>query len=124
MFFLYGLYARHLRRFAIHFGTPVTDTDGGGRLLVLQSEEFYADRRRVVSQIWRFAGLAAVPQAVAGQGSRANAGELWGGGAYLGQLRPAERLKLLAFYAPHNRELYEWLGKDFGWEAGDLSGAI
>lgn len=120
MFFSYGMYAHHLRRFARHFGAPVTE-GVDGRLLVLQSEAFYADRRRVVSQVWRFAGLVDVPQA--GGGGRANAGQLWGGGAYLGQLRPAERSKLLAFYAPHNRELYAWLGKDFGWEAGAQGGA-
>jgi hypothetical protein len=120
MFFSYGMYVQHLRRFARHFGQPVTDGGAEGRLLVLQSEAFYADRARVVRQVWRFAGLAAVPQPDGG--SRSNAGELWGGHAYLGHLRPAERAKLLAFYAPHNRELYAWLGTDFGWEASEAQG--
>ena len=34
-----------------------------------------------------------------------------------GKLRPTERAKLNAFYAPHNRELYRLIGRDFGWEA-------
>jgi len=121
MFFDYGLYALHLRRFARHFGTPLTNAAGArpaDRILVLKSEDMYADAWAVVSQVLAFAGLApdAEVEARVRAAGRANAGSLWGGGGYLGRLRPAERAKLLAYYKPHNLELYSWLGRDFGWE--------
>jgi len=131
MFFNYGLYARSLRLFALHFGPPVTRAadarPGAERLLLLSSEEFYADSAATLRQVFEFAGLDPLPAAEAtsrspaatgpGTPTHANAGSAWGGSAYLGKLRPEERLKLSRFYAPHNRELYAWVGKDFGWEA-------
>ena len=42
---------------------------------------------------------------------------MWGGKGYTGKLQPAERKKLQGWYAPHNKELYTLIGRDFGWEA-------
>lgn len=131
-----GLYARKLRLFASHFGPPVPRAadarPGAERLLLLSSEEFYAESAATLRQVFEFAGLDPLPAAEAtsrspaatgpGTPTHANAGSAWGGSAYLGKLRPEERLKLSRFYAPHNRELYAWVGKDFGWEvAANLS---
>lgn len=126
MFFSYGLYAHHLRKYEVHFGTPITDAKTArswDRILVIKSEDYYADRVRFVKEVWQFAGLDSFPQVEAALESTAgqdkghqNAGALWGGHNYLGKLRAIEREKLLKFYAPHNHELYQWLRKDFGWE--------
>ena len=154
MFFNYGLYARHLRRYMAHFGREA--------LLVEASEAFYAAPWPTVARVLAFAKLpelpsvkrAAAAQAAPGQqsappqpveseqpprgegggsssvmsssvpagGRGLNSGRVWGGEGYTGRLRPAERAKLAAFYAPHNRELYALLGRDFGWERGGGGG--
>ena len=49
--------------------------------------------------------------------SNRNVGKLWGGSGYAGKLQPTERKKLGAYFAPHNKELYTLVGRDFGWEA-------
>lgn len=119
MFFNFGLYARHLRRYLAHFGREA--------LLIECSEDFYAAPREVVDRVLAFANLPAhgAVQAAADRhpvGSsvstpnRLNSGQLWGGAGYTGRLQPSERAKLDAFYAPHNQELYALVGRDFGWE--------
>jgi hypothetical protein len=119
MFFNYGLYARHLRRYLAHFGREA--------LLIECSEDFYSAPRDVVERVLAFANLptqAAVRAAADRQASstsfstrgRLNSGQLWGGDGYTGHLQPKERAKLEAFYAPHNQELYALVGRDFGWE--------
>lgn len=30
-------------------------------------------------------------------------------------MKPELRRRLVAFYAPHNQRLYDYLGRDFGW---------
>ena len=49
------------------------------------------------------------------KGGRAS--EPWGGSGYAGKLQPTERRKLGAYFEPHNRELYQLIGRDMGWEA-------
>ena len=45
-----------------------------------------------------------------------NSGQEWGGTGYVGHLQPAERTQLVAYYRPHNQELYALLGRDLEWE--------
>jgi uncharacterized membrane protein YgcG len=114
MFFNYGLYARHIQRFAAHFGM--------GRLLIERSEDFYEDASPTVSRVLAFAGLRE-PPAFAEKMRRAaltrsarNDGGLWGGSKYAGRLLHTERRKLQDWYAPHNAELYALMGRDMQWE--------
>merc|ERR1712087_202872 len=114
MFFNYGMYAYHLRRYFNYFGRE--------RILILKSEDLYRSPLEAVRQVVAFAGLASLRQHEArvlqenSEGKR-NSGSLWGGSSYSGKLAIAERSKLLAFYKPHNRDLYQLVGRDFGWEA-------
>ena len=112
MFFDFGMYARHLAKFWRHFGRA--------QLLVLKSEDFYADAWPVVRQVLEFAGLPAldeVREAVAKGAANHNSGAKWGGKDYKAKLQPLERRLLHDYYAPHNKELYELLGRDMAWEA-------
>ena len=116
---------RSLRRYVHHFGRR--------RLLVERSEDFYAEPGATAQRVLAFAGLAIAGRTKSddaverGRGGRAwrtqplsaterNAGLLWAGRSYAGTMRPTERRKLQAFYAPHNRELYGLVGRDMGWE--------
>ena len=112
MFFDFGMYAQHLAKFWRHFGRE--------QLLVQKSEDFYADAWPVVRAVLEFAGLPAldeVQQAVARGGANHNSGSKWGGKDYKAKLQPLERKLLHDYYAPHNKELYELIGRDMGWEA-------
>ena len=74
----------------------------------------------VVRQVLEFAGLPAldeVQQAVAKGAANHNSGAKWGGKDYKAKLQPLERKLLHDYYAPHNKELYELIGRDMGWEA-------
>ena len=82
MFFSYGMYAEHLRKFRRHFEES--------RMLVLRSEDFYADAWPVVEQVYRFAGLPildGLQEGVRRSGGKHNAGSLWGGKSYTGKLQ-------------------------------------
>lgn len=116
MFFNYGLYASHLRTYRAAFGA--------GAILVERSEDFYADAWPTVGRVVAHFGLPALPASVVAaqrakpaDARKRNSGGVWGGAEYTGRLLPAERIKLNAFYRPHNAELYAMLGRDMGWEA-------
>ena len=111
MFFAFGMYAEHLRKFQRHFAES--------QLLVLRSEDFYADAWSVVEQVYRFAGLPildGLQEGVLRSSGKRNAGSLWGGSSYTGKLQAKERALLHAYYGPHNQELYALIGRDMGWE--------
>jgi hypothetical protein len=59
-------------------------------MLVLRSEDFYADAWPVVEQVYRFAGLPildGLQEGVRRSGGKHNAGSLWGGKSYTGTLQ-------------------------------------
>ena len=59
-------------------------------MLVLRSEDFYADAWPVVEQVYRFAGLPVLDglqEGVRRSGGKHNAGSLWGGKSYTGNLQ-------------------------------------
>lgn len=114
MFFDYGLYAKHVRKFHAHFGTAA--------LLVERSEDFYQDAASTISRILSFAHLpepasySALVQERALSKKARNVGSVWGGSEYTGRLQVAERRKLQAWFAPHNRDFYALIGRDMQWE--------
>lgn len=76
------------------------------RMLVIGSEDFYADPLETMTEVLQFLGL---PDARFDSFPKHNAGENPG-------LNPATRRRLEDFFQPHNQRLYEYLGRDFGWD--------
>lgn len=127
MFFEYGMYARHVRKFFEHFGRE--------RVLVESSEPFYAEAWPSVARVLAHAGIdaplsfeATVRAGVSASasdrvppGKSRNSGSRWGGKDYRGKLLPAERCKLSWYYAAPNRNLYKLLGREFGWADGRMA---
>lgn len=77
----------------------------GERLLVLRSEDLYRDPRETLSQVYSFLGL---PKWEPGHFKPYNQKPY-------SAIDPKTRQKLLDYFEPHNRRLYEYLGRDFGW---------
>jgi hypothetical protein len=75
------------------------------RLLVLRSEDLYRDPRETLFQVNRFLGL---PEWEPGHFTPYNQKPY-------SEIDPKTRQKLLDYFEPHNRRLYEYLGRDFGW---------
>ena len=94
----FGLYADALERWWSHVPPE--------RLLVLISEEFFADERATVQRVTEFVGLP--PH----DGYDITAGNQ---GGYVARPSPATRERLQEFYAPYNQRLYSLLGRDLGW---------
>jgi len=93
-----GVYVDQIREWHNHF-----DPD---QLLVLKSEDFFKNTRKMMQLVCDFLGL---PE--------------WDGGNF-GQVKnkrrynpmsPTIREKLESYFEPHNQRLYDYLGQDFGW---------
>jgi hypothetical protein len=95
-----GQYIEHLRRWAEHFPRS--------QLLVLQSEWLFRDPAAATSAVQEFLGLRL---------HRAHTYEPVLQGKYERNMPPELRRRLLAYFEPYNRELYEWLGQEFEWGA-------
>ena len=78
-----------------------------GNLLVIHSEEFYADPKTVLARVHAFLGVEDHTMA-----------QYW---PYNEQhpepMDPAVRQRLLDYFAPFNTDLYGMLGADLGWNA-------
>ncbi|MGH3383394.1 MAG: sulfotransferase domain-containing protein [Nocardioidaceae bacterium] len=93
-----GRYLEHLR--------PWLDTFPREQLLVIRSEDLYADPRAVSSQVQRFLGLTETDIDRLDHHNRLP----------VPAMDAATRQRLVEYYRPHNAALYEALGVDFGWE--------
>jgi hypothetical protein len=94
-----GLYLEQLLQWLEHYPR--------NRLLVLQSERLFQDPAGTMSQVHEFLGirshqLARYKPFFAGDYDHGMPAEL--------------RTKLSAYFEPHNRELYRWLGTEFDWK--------
>lgn len=95
-----GLYAEQLKRYFELFPRE--------QILVLKSETFFLDPKPVFSRVCRFLGLD--PELARTDFPPRNVGD------YDASLVSSSVHEELArYFAPHNRELYELLGEDFGW---------
>ena len=93
-----GRYLEQLRRWVEHFPRS--------QLLVLQSERLFADPVAATAAVHEFLG---VPP------HRLEHYKPFLHGAY-DRAMPAEvRTRLVEYFEPHNRELYDWLGEEFDW---------
>ena len=79
------------------------------RMLVIKSEDFFADPRHTLHETLDFLELPAWEPGDADLGERRNKG------SYERGIDPETRRRMEEFYEPHNRRLYELLGVDFGW---------
>lgn len=77
------------------------------QLLVLRSEDMYDDVQGVFDQVCDF---LVVPRFELATTRAFNASKA------RSSVPPQQREELAGFYAPHNRELYGFLGRDLGWE--------
>jgi hypothetical protein len=93
-----GLYLEQLQRWMGHFPRS--------QLFVLQSEALFRDPAGMSEQVYRFLGLA--PHRLAHY-------KPFYRGDYERGISEALRARLVAYFEPHNRELYRWLGQEFDW---------
>jgi hypothetical protein len=93
-----GLYLEQLRRWAQYFSRS--------QLLVLQSEELFRDPVGTTASVHQFLGLEPQPLQVERPFVRPQ---------YDRNLPADKRAELLAFFQPHNHELFRWLGQTFDW---------
>lgn len=75
-------------------------------LLVLRSEDLFADPSSVVEQSLDFLG---VPSRERKEYGKLNEGRY-------SEMDAALRERLVDYFEPHNQRLYEWLGRNFGWD--------
>lgn len=93
-----GIYVDQLRRWIELFGRE--------SMIIVRSEDFCDDPATTVDQVFRFLGL---PSWTTDRYKKYNL-------AHYEPLDAATRERLIAYYEPHNRRLYEYLGLDMGWE--------
>ncbi len=79
------------------------------QVLVIKSEELYEEPERIYDQTLKFLDL---------RPWRLTSYEHYNRGAYAG-MHPETRERLADYFAPHNRQLYDLLGWDLGWDADD-----
>ena len=93
-----GRYLEQLRRWLEHFPRS--------QLLVLQSERLFADPVAATAAVHQFLGV---------RPHRLEHYKPFLHGAY-DRAMPAEvRTRLVEYFEPHNRGLYDWLGEEFDW---------
>jgi intracellular sulfur oxidation DsrE/DsrF family protein len=97
-----GIYVDQLLRWSEFFRKE--------QMLVLKSEDFFESPKETLGLVldflglpeWEFETLEIVPK-------RRNAGD------YEQKMDPSTRRKLEEYFEPHNKRLYKFLGRDFGW---------
>lgn len=98
-----GRYAEQLERFYAAFPAE--------QVLVIRSEDLFAQPRRVVREITDFLGLPPMPDSVVLP--RLNAADPYGPGSTV----PEDvRTLLHEHFAPHNRQLEQMLGRSLAWD--------
>jgi hypothetical protein len=93
-----GLYADQLESWVKLFGRD--------QLLIIKSEDFYANPSMVLGQVLQFLGL---PAWTSDTFRKYNL-------AHYANMEPVTRERLAAFFRLPNQKLHEFLGVDFGWD--------
>jgi hypothetical protein len=96
-----SIYVDHLQRWSEFFPRE--------QMLVLKSEDLFDNPRQTLKVVLEFLGLPEWEPDASELGNRRNTG------GYKQEMDPATRRRLEEYIEPHNRRLYEYLGKDFGW---------
>ncbi len=96
-----GVYVDQLARWREFFD--------GEQMLIIKSEDFYARTTDVLKQAQEFLGLPyrkiKLPPRTTSRKTEVR----------YKPMDPATRQRLEAFFEPHNRRLYDYLGRDLGW---------
>ncbi|MBR9921787.1 MAG: sulfotransferase domain-containing protein [Bacteroidetes bacterium] len=93
-----GHYAEQLERWLRYF--PME------QMLILNSEDFFADPMDALNQVYEFVGLSSfTPPDLKAYNSREYA-----------SLDPEVRAELQAHYRPHNEKLFDLIGRRFDWD--------
>lgn len=79
------------------------------QLLVLISEDFYADPSRALQEVTNFLGLPALPKREPTDFEKFNHADY-------SQMPAKVRAQLVEFFRPHNRRLAAFLGRNPGWD--------
>jgi len=77
------------------------------QILVLSSEEYRSDPERILREVEAFLGIPHMERPPK---------EEYNVGQYPAQMAPETRARLAEFFRPYNQQLYEFLGRDFGWD--------
>lgn len=93
-----GVYIDQLERWFSHFPAE--------QILVLRSEDLFEDPASVTETVSAFLGIPA---------RRPRKPRRYYGATYP-NLAPSTRALLSDYYREHNRRLYDYLGRDFGWD--------
>jgi hypothetical protein len=93
-----GVYVDQVRRWFDRFPRD--------RFLIIKSEDFYAEPLRILHQTQEFLGVRSHDPATLKVYHQAD---------YV-VMNPITRRRLADHFAPYNRQLYDLLGRDFGWE--------
>ena len=93
-----GIYVDRLKAWHKHFAPE--------RLLVVRSEDLYADPAGTTARVTEFLGLPPAPLRDA---------KAYNQKPY-SPIDTGLRRRLADYFAPHNQRLYEYLGRSFGWE--------
>jgi hypothetical protein len=94
-----GLYLEQLRRWMQHFPRS--------QLLVLQSERLFRDPVAVTAAVHDFLGLPP---------HQLHLNEPFRKQGYNSAMPPELRTRLITYFEPYNRELFQWLGEEFDWK--------
>jgi Sulfotransferase domain len=106
-----SIYVDHLPRWSEFFPRE--------QMLVLKSEDFFDNPRQSLKTVFSFLGLpeweVQVPEPRDTRDKDKYERNKRNKGTYKEEMAPATRRRLEAFFEPHNKRLYEYLGVDFGW---------
>jgi hypothetical protein len=93
-----GRYLEQITRWMQHYPRS--------RLLVIQSERLFSEPAAVCAELYEFLGL---------RPHRLEKYPVFYQGNYERAMAPEVRARLADYFEPHNRALYEWLGKAYDW---------
>jgi hypothetical protein len=93
-----GIYIDQLERWTAFFSLE--------RFMILKSEDFFSSPDKILMEVFAFLGVGNSPVKVLNKLSLA---------AYP-RMQPETREKLVNYFKPYNQRLYDFLGRDFGWE--------
>ena len=77
------------------------------QFLILSSEDLYADPKAIVKQTLEFLDLPT--RGLSKEYKTFNDGKY-------AKMAPETRARLVEYFKPYNARLYEYLGRDFGWD--------
>ncbi len=95
-----GLYVDHLTRWADHFDEE--------QMLILKSEDFFTRPQEILRQVFGFLDLPEWEPDPSEFKRKRNSRKY-------DKMSPETRRSLEEFFEPHNRRLYDYLGRDLGW---------